>query len=41
MTGKLLIIGTRQHMQHLSLRQLFKTNPSPSIGHKKSVDFIF
>ena len=30
-------IGTRQHMQHLSLRQLFITNPSRSIGLKKSV----
>ena len=28
-------------MQHLSLRQLFITNPSRSIGRKKSVDFIF
>ena len=28
-------------MQHLSSRQLFITNPSPSIGLKKSVDFIF
>ena len=31
MTGIPLIIGTRQHMQHLSLRQLFITNPSRSI----------
>ena len=31
----------RQHMQHLSFRQLFITNPSCSIGLKKSVDFIF
>ena len=31
MTGIPLIIGTWQHMQHLSLRQLFVTNPSCSI----------
>ena len=41
MTGIPLIIGTRQHMQHLSLRQPFITNPSRSIGVKKFVDFIF
>ena len=40
MTGIPLIIGTRQHMQHLSLRQLFITNPSRLIGLKKSVDYI-
>ena len=40
MTGIPLIIGTQQHMQHLSFRQLFITNPSSSIGLKKSVDFI-
>ena len=41
MTGIPLIIGTLQHMQHLSLKQLFVTNPSRSIGLKKSADFIF
>ena len=40
-TGISLIIGMGQHMQHLSLRQLFITNPSGFIGLKKSVDFIF
>ena len=28
-------------MQHLSFRQLFITNPSRSVGLKKSVDLIF
>ena len=41
MTGIPLIIGTRQCMQHLSSRQLFITNLSPSIGLKKPVDLFF
>ena len=41
MTGIPLIIGTRQHMQHLSLRQPFITNPSRSIGVKKSLYLFF
>ena len=41
MAGIPLIIGTRQHMQHLSLRQLFITNPSRSVGLKKSLTLLF
>ena len=41
MAGIPLIIGTRQHMQHLSLRQLFITNPSLSVGLKKSLTLFF
>ena len=39
-TGIPLIISMWQYMQHLLSRQLLITNPSPSIGLKKSVDFI-
>ena len=34
------MIGTQQHMQHLSLRQLFITNPSRSIGLEKPLTFF-
>ena len=41
MAGIPLIIGMRQHMQHLPLRQLFITNPSHSVGLKKSLTLFF
>ena len=41
MAGIPQIIGTRQHMQHLPLRQLFITNPSRSVGLKKSLTLFF